>query len=59
VDALVGDASRAHARLGWSPKVSFATLVDEMVTADLALARREKASLGRGLKVFRPDLGER
>ena len=27
-----------------------------MTGADLVLARREKASLGRGLKIYRPDL---
>ena len=56
VESLLGDASRARAALGWSPKISFSELVAEMADADLALARREKATLGRGLKVFRPDL---
>jgi hypothetical protein len=27
-----------------------------MIAADLAVARRERASLGRGLKIYRPDL---
>ena len=36
--------------------MSFGELVNEMTTADLVLAQREKASLGRGLKVYRPDL---
>jgi GDPmannose 4,6-dehydratase len=38
VDAveLVGDASRARDRLGWSPTVGFAELVGRMVDADLA-----------------------
>jgi GDPmannose 4,6-dehydratase len=31
----VGDPSRAHARLGWQPKVSFEELVERMVRADL------------------------
>ncbi len=56
VETLLGDATRARNELGWKPKVSFRELVEEMTAADLALARREKASLGRGLKVFRPDL---
>jgi GDPmannose 4,6-dehydratase len=41
VDELIGDASKAHAKLGWKPKTSFAQLVKEMVAADLAIARRE------------------
>ena len=56
VESLVGVAEKARHKLGWQPRTSFAELVGEMVAADLALARREKASLGRGLKVYRPDL---
>jgi len=43
VDLLLGDASKARRALGWSPRTSFARLVDMMVDADLALARREAA----------------
>jgi GDPmannose 4,6-dehydratase len=35
VDLLVGDASKAKKVLGWSPRVSFAELVEMMVDADL------------------------
>ncbi len=56
VETLLGDATRARQQLGWQPKVSFGELVEEMIRADLVLARREKASLGRGLKIYRPDL---
>ena len=41
VDLLVGDAAKAREKLGWRPKTSFATLVREMVAADLAIAKRE------------------
>lgn len=44
VEFLCGDATRAREALGWAPKVSFATLVTEMVQADLALARSEARS---------------
>jgi GDPmannose 4,6-dehydratase len=36
---LVGDASRARARLGWAPRVGFRELVGMMVDADLAALR--------------------
>jgi GDPmannose 4,6-dehydratase len=36
VDMLIGDASRAEARLGWKPRVLFRELVEMMVDADLA-----------------------
>ena len=35
VDLLVGDASKAHRELGWSPKTTFRELVGKMVRADL------------------------
>jgi GDPmannose 4,6-dehydratase len=35
VDHLVGDASKAHEKLGWRPRVNFRELVEMMVEADL------------------------
>lgn len=37
VDLLIGDASKAKERLGWSPRCDLEALVREMVHADLAL----------------------
>ena len=37
VDLLIGDPAKAHEKLGWSPKVSFAELVAMMVESDLDL----------------------
>jgi len=42
VDSLLGDSSKARAKLGWKPKKKFAELVKEMVSSDLELARRER-----------------
>ncbi|MFF1528396.1 GDP-mannose 4,6-dehydratase [Cellulomonas sp. NPDC058312] len=39
VDLLVGDASKAHERLGWRPTVDFPALVAMMVEHDLAEQR--------------------
>ena len=36
VDLLIGDASKARQKLGWTPKVSFRELVRMMIDADLA-----------------------
>ena len=44
VDLLVGDASKAHRRLGWKPKTTFAELVREMVISDIAMTQREVAN---------------
>ena len=40
VDSLLGDASKASEKLGWEPKVRFEELVELMVDADIADARR-------------------
>jgi GDPmannose 4,6-dehydratase len=40
VDELVGDASKAHAVLGWQPAYSFDEMIGEMVQADLATNTR-------------------
>jgi GDPmannose 4,6-dehydratase len=45
VDLLIGDASKAQAKLGWKPEVTFDRLVEMMVAHDLEVetrrARRE------------------
>ena len=41
VDLLLGDSSKAMARLGWTPSTSFEELVDLMADADLNLANDE------------------
>jgi GDPmannose 4,6-dehydratase len=46
VDDLLGDASKALAKLGWKPRTSFPELVREMVSADLHLAEQDAARLG-------------
>jgi len=53
VDALLGDATKARTRLGWQPQTSFATLVKEMVAADLELARRDALIAREGFRAFR------
>ena len=35
VDLLIGDASKAHNKLGWQPRVSFHELVQMMYENDL------------------------
>lgn len=47
VTHLQGDAAKAREQLGWSPAVTFGGLVEEMVTADVALANREGIGLGQ------------
>jgi GDPmannose 4,6-dehydratase len=53
VDTLVGDASKARAKLGWKPEIPFTDLVAEMVAADVALAERDQLVARDGHRVFR------
>lgn len=41
VDQLLGDPSKAREKLGWTARVSFESLVKEMVASDLERFRRE------------------
>jgi GDPmannose 4,6-dehydratase len=41
VDLLLGDATKAHEKLGWRHETPFGDLVSEMVQADLAAVARE------------------
>ena len=41
VETLLGDATKAREKLGWTPRTSFATLVKEMIEADYDAARRD------------------
>lgn len=41
VDSLLGDAQKAHQRLGWKPSISFHELVCDMMASDLKAAQHE------------------
>lgn len=41
VDLLIGDASKAKAKLGWEPKYTLSEMITEMVAADLTIFKRE------------------
>ena len=54
VDTLLGDAAKAHAKLGWKPRTTFAQLVTEMVRHDLEAANRDALVKSRGYKIANP-----
>ena len=41
VDSMLGDASKAHEKLGWQPRTTFEELVKEMVQCDLETAAKD------------------
>lgn len=51
VDFLQGDSSKARAKLGWKPHVSFEELVRMMIDHDLELAKQERTLAEAGHKV--------
>jgi GDPmannose 4,6-dehydratase len=53
VDTLLGDASKARAKLGWRAETSFADLVREMTAADLEIAKRDALVAREGFKTYR------
>ncbi len=41
VETLLGDPTKAKAKLGWKPRTTFAEMVAEMIQADLQVAKRD------------------
>jgi GDPmannose 4,6-dehydratase len=50
VELLIGDPSKAKARLGWEPKVQLPELVKMMVKSDMELAQKEQYLVKGGFK---------
>ncbi len=53
VETLLGDAEKAHQKLGWRPRVGFEDLVAEMVAEDLVHARRDALVAREGFRVLK------
>lgn len=52
VETLLGDATKAKTKLGWTPQTSFGELVAEMVREDLKSAERDELVKKHGYSVF-------
>jgi GDPmannose 4,6-dehydratase len=52
VETLLGDASNARVKLGWTPRISFAELVAEMVREDLKSAERDELVKKHGYRAM-------
>ena len=51
VETLLGDPSKAHRKLGWSPKTNLQELIKEMVVSDRENASKEALLRREGFKV--------
>ena len=52
VETLLGDATKAREKLGWTAAIGFPELVREMVESDLALAKRDALIAKEGYKIY-------
>ncbi|MCG8634758.1 MAG: GDP-mannose 4,6-dehydratase, partial [Desulfobacterales bacterium] len=53
VDSLLGDSTKAQQKLGWKPKISFNSMVAEMVAFDLKIAKKDHLCQSHGFDVFK------
>lgn len=51
-ETLLGDATKAEEKLGWTPKITFSELVAEMVREDLKSAERDELIKHHGFKAM-------
>jgi GDPmannose 4,6-dehydratase len=52
VETLLGDATKAREKLGWTAEVTFPELVAEMVESDLEWAKRDALVAKEGYKIY-------
>ncbi|MGB6309792.1 MAG: GDP-mannose 4,6-dehydratase [Steroidobacteraceae bacterium] len=52
VETLLGDATKARERLGWRAEVTFPELVEEMVSSDMEVAKRDALVAKEGYRVY-------
>lgn len=55
VETLLGDPSKAKAKLGWEPEISAREMCSEMVRSDLAIAKRSSLLRSHGFDVSVPQ----
>jgi len=55
VETLLGDATKAKEKLGWTPRITFKELVCEMMREDMKEAKRDELVQKHGYKYFNYD----
>jgi len=52
VELLIGDPTKARKHLGWEPKFDLEALVDDMVSADLLLFKKDQTLKEKGYRIL-------
>tara|TARA_B110000238_G_C16070498_1_gene414674 strand:- start:1065 stop:1265 length:201 start_codon:yes stop_codon:yes gene_type:complete len=52
VETLLGDASKAKNKLGWTPEITFGELVSEMMSEDMKSANRDLLISNQGYQAL-------
>ncbi len=52
VDALLGDPSKAHEKLGWKASISFKDMVAEMIREDIRDAEKDELCRSQGYRTY-------
>ena len=54
VDLLIGDPSKANQKLGWVPEHDLASLIKDMMQADVSLMKKEVVLQKAGFEILKP-----
>jgi GDPmannose 4,6-dehydratase len=52
VDLLIGDSTKARTKLGWKPEFDLQGLIDDMITSDIQLMKKESHIRNGGFRTF-------
>lgn len=52
VELLIGDPSKSKKQLGWTPKYTLDSLVEDMISADLNLFKKDRLLMNEGFEVM-------
>lgn len=52
VELLIGDPTKAQEKLGWKPKYTLSTLIEDMVLSDLLLFQKDRLLLKEGFEIL-------
>ena len=55
VELLLGDATKARVKMGWTPQHSVKDIVHDMMESDIKLFNRDRILLSNGLEIIKND----